>query len=705
MPRTGMLLVALLFAVSIVIADDPPPFGSVVDSWQLPLGSVSAGAGITWRNDSGLLYIMNQRGSVWKLSPDDPVGTLRRDTWVLPNLGAAARDLPWGIAYDRDSGCFWVSQIVDGNTYTGGYLVRMVWSDSAWCWGGSPADSWCVSVESLFFWIAGMAKRSERGYFVGAAVVAPPAPSLHKFDPYAKRIVGATGNLEGCRPVALVPADSYYIVTGDTLSLVLMDSLGRILHRATPGGLTQTDVELVYPAQPMPFDTVFLYAICSDANNTLQKISAGMLWGQFPALLPPGMRALSIIAPVGTVDSGETVVPTFTAQAVGPGAVENVTAGYRVDFSGGGFVADSVTGLSFPAGAVETLALSEFVATARDSMSATFWVRCPVDTFRADDTVRNRSFVRVTDAAIPSFHAERDTYDQGDTVNIQGRVENRSNVALSFDLHAWVSDSQSTRNINLLPGGMTEISAGGWVMPPGIYLAGAEALVPDDMVPDNNAAFDTFVVRGQIEHDYAALAILEPSGVEDTLAPITPTGLISNLGTQAEVVVAFLRIHGPDDSVVFSDSMYFQVDPGDSLAATFQPIRFTEFGIYTSACSVHVPGEQNNLNDKVVDTFEVAPVGVADQRVATGEWRLATSPNPVTSGFVFLSFTGALEHLGTRALSLCLYDACGRRVLHSSLDTRHSSLRLDLRSMPAGVYVLRISAGTSTSTRKVVLQH
>jgi hypothetical protein len=273
-----MLLVGLIAAASIAAADEPPPFGTVLQSWELQMGGSYEGAGITWHRDSGLLYLMGQGSSVYKLRPDDPTGTIRRDTWVFANLGTGTADIPWGIAWDSDSGCFWISQIVDGNVYGDCYLLRMTWSDSAWRWRGTPADSWRMPD---MYWSAGMAKRLERGYFIGA--MAAPVSGLFKFDPYTKTILGTIGQIPGCRVVALVPADSYYIITHDTISLMKLDSAGQLLQRESPGRLGAADMEVVTPSHPGPDDTVFLYSIYSSTNNTLQKISTGMLWGQLRA--------------------------------------------------------------------------------------------------------------------------------------------------------------------------------------------------------------------------------------------------------------------------------------------------------------------------------------------------------------------------------------------------------------------------------------
>jgi hypothetical protein len=86
--------------------------------------------------------------------------------------------------------------------------------------------------------------------------------------------------------------------------------------------------------------------------------------------------------------------------------------------------------------------------------------------------------------------------------------------------------------------------------------------------------------------------------------------------------------------------------------------------------------------------------------------RLSTftiAPNPLASGFATVRFTRPLEHSGTGALRLSVYNASGRLV-HSSFGLRTSPFRLDLRSMPAGVYLVKLSTDGFTATQKLVVQ-
>ena len=74
-------------------------------------------------------------------------------------------------------------------------------------------------------------------------------------------------------------------------------------------------------------------------------------------------------------------------------------------------------------------------------------------------------------------------------------------------------------------------------------------------------------------------------------------------------------------------------------------------------------------------------------------------PNPLASGFATVRFSSPFS----TPFSLRIYDATGRLV-RSSFGNRSSSFRLDLRSMPVGVYLVKFAADGFTATQKLVVQ-
>jgi hypothetical protein len=104
-----------------------------------------------------------------------------------------------------------------------------------------------------------------------------------------------------------------------------------------------------------------------------------------------------------------------------------------------------------------------------------------------------------------------------------------------------------------------------------------------------------------------------------------------------------------------------------------------------------------------------SPEGVMAAQTALGGWWLAISPNPLASGFATVQLslprcrTGASDAKAGSA-TLEVFDASGR-LAHSSFVIRHSEFRLDLRSMPAGVYLVKVTAEGFSTTQKLVVEH
>jgi hypothetical protein len=81
-----------------------------------------------------------------------------------------------------------------------------------------------------------------------------------------------------------------------------------------------------------------------------------------------------------------------------------------------------------------------------------------------------------------------------------------------------------------------------------------------------------------------------------------------------------------------------------------------------------------------------------------GPAAFAVTPNPCRSSVRLHLSTLLPPHF-----SLGIYDVTGRLV-HSTFGLRTSSFRLDLRSMPAGVYLLKLEYDGGSATRKLVVE-
>ena len=99
------------------------------------------------------------------------------------------------------------------------------------------------------------------------------------------------------------------------------------------------------------------------------------------------------------------------------------------------------------------------------------------------------------------------------------------------------------------------------------------------------------------------------------------------------------------------------------------------------------------------DSTGYVAYGITESReVAATRLDLSVVPNPA-SGTVKVEWS--LPAMS--AANVSLYDVTGKQVC-SSLGLRTSSFRLDLRSLPSGVYLLRLESDCGSATRKLVIE-
>jgi len=321
---------------------DQPPFGTVVAQWNLGMSGMYSGAGITWRQDSGRFYLIDQgaysmRLGLYSFRPENPTGTLRRDSAVFANLGSSTQDIPWGIAWDPDSGCFWITQILDGSVYAGCYLLRMVYNGNVLQWRGTPADSWRIDAIMSTYWMGGMVKKRATGYFYGTPVAAS-ANQVCKFNPYTKTFIGRVPNGASIseRGCTFIPYDSLYLLTcgWNEDYMRKRDTMGTLLQQVyNTIGLADWDVWI--PQSINVTDTVYAFLMTSSSANTLLKVSLGMLWGELPQAMPHDVGPQAILQPASClITPGVPITPTVR--------LKNYSNLYREYSIPAGFIVESL---------------------------------------------------------------------------------------------------------------------------------------------------------------------------------------------------------------------------------------------------------------------------------------------------------------------------------------------------------------------------
>jgi hypothetical protein len=367
----------------------------------------------------------------------------------------------------------------------------------------------------------------------------------------------------------------------------------------------------------------------------------------------------AILAPRGTIDSGQTNIPRCVVATYGD-STESFWVHLAInDGTPAGYL-DSLwlTGLA-PAER-ETVAFPAWIPRGRDSVTVTAWTECVGDTFPADDTCRQRFLVRVKDIAVSQIltPAPDTTLDSGDVIDMQCRVWNYGNQSLNFDVRFRIYRLDTTvvfeafRNLSLIAGGATIVtSPAAWEPVPGVYIAEVYAIVPGDLRPENNVLCDTFTVGGTINRDASAGYLYFdgpwPIHVGDTVIPGTTIGYNS---LEPDSLWAYIGFIDSGGTRVYYESLHVFY-PDTTGIYWFPAFVFQSPGLYEAYDSVYLPGDQNHTNDVKKIILRVhPPVGVAE---GPKPQALSHKPQPTI-------LSGAS---GVKRLASCVvFDAMGRRV-------------------------------------------
>lgn len=86
-------------------------------------------------------------------------------------------------------------------------------------------------------------------------------------------------------------------------------------------------------------------------------------------------------------------------------------------------------------------------------------------------------------------------------------------------------------------------------------------------------------------------------------------------------------------------------------------------------------------------------VALAQDGKQQGE-SLGFYPNPVSNGKIYITSKTALDK------EILIYDVLGKKVLQTTISSRE----LNITSIPPGVYIIKITEGENTTTRKLIVR-
>jgi len=365
-------------------------------------------------------------------------------------------------------------------------------------------------------------------------------------------------------------------------------------------------------------------------------------------------EAISIIAPVGTIDSGTVIAPACSVKNSGT-SPESIPVRIKI---GTGY-ADTVT-ICLEPGRDTTVTFSDWVASPIGLQA----VRC--STMLANDEVPENDMVSdavivkpVIDAAAISIVAPTGYADSGTVITPQARIANYSTgpklIPAIMQIGAGYID---TTFVNVAPNETTTVSFTDWSASPlGLLAVRCSTALADDEHPENDTVSTTIEVGIRI--DAAALAILAPTGTLDSGAVVTPVCSIANNGTRPANIPVHLKI-----GAGYEHTESRLINPGHSDTLHFPDWTASPLGTIAVTCSTALEGDTFPENDTASTTVNViarvdaaltailAPTGTVDSSTVITPMVIVTNNGTRTESIpVRMAIAPAYEELSSIQLA------------------------------------------------------
>ncbi|MEO0045552.1 MAG: hypothetical protein RL705_743 [Bacteroidota bacterium] len=120
-------------------------------------------------------------------------------------------------------------------------------------------------------------------------------------------------------------------------------------------------------------------------------------------------------------------------------------------------------------------------------------------------------------------------------------------------------------------------------------------------------------------------------------------------------------------------------------------VQYLKYFIYICNNQIRVMARNYFLTTLLFSLFSL--VSFAQDGKQQGE-TLGFYPNPVSNGKIYITSKTSLDK------EILIFDVLGKKVLQTTI----SSKELNITSIPPGVYIIKITEGETTTTRKLIVR-
>jgi hypothetical protein len=304
-------------------------------------------------------------------------------------------------------------------------------------------------------------------------------------------------------------------------------------------------------------------------------------------VLAHDVAVLAILAPSGTIDSGNSALPRAVVRNGGfhaeiPRLVMTIGAQFT-----------DTASCTLAVGQTDTVSFDNWAARERGSLA----VRCTVLLVQDDMPGNNRAlgsvFVRVVDAAVTQITAPAGIVDSPATVCPSVQVRNAGTQTDSVTLLFRIGTGYAqTRGISI-PAGQTVTATfpGTGLGPRGRWAVSCTASLVGDRLAANNRLQDSILVRVR---DGVMLQLLAPVSEYDSGQTAIPSASVQNQGSHRDTFSVTLRIGGS-----YLDTKNTVLQAGEEALLSFAPWPALRRGAQTASCSIAVLHDVRSLNNRI----------------------------------------------------------------------------------------------------------